>query len=59
MQLYVLGGLLLGLPAIAVVLVFWGSPMMIPALASLFVVMLPFLAGGYLMWKSKSKVKID
>jgi hypothetical protein len=55
MRVFMIAALILGLPAVAVVLAFWGSPMMIPALASLFVVLLPFAAGGYLLWKSKNR----
>jgi hypothetical protein len=44
MKIVLLGGLLIGLPAIVVVLLFWGSAVMLPALASLLVAALPFLA---------------
>lgn len=43
MRLMLLGAFLILLPAIVVVLYFWGSVMMLPALASLFVAALPFL----------------
>lgn len=44
MRLVLIGAFLILLPAIVVVLYFWGSLMMFPALASLFVAALPFLA---------------
>lgn len=43
MRLVLLGAFLILLPAIVVVLYFWGSLIMFPALASLFVAALPFL----------------
>ena len=44
MRLLLLGAFLILLPAIVVVLYFWGSLIMYPALASLFVAALPFFA---------------
>lgn len=44
MGLMLLGGLLIALPAVVVVVYFWGTLMMFPALASIFIAALPFLA---------------
>jgi hypothetical protein len=49
MAVALIGGFLVGLPAIAVVLFFWGSTLMFPALASLFVASLPVLAFAYVL----------
>lgn len=43
MRLILLGGLLIMMPAMIVVLYFWGSVGMFPAMASIFVASLPFV----------------
>jgi len=48
MRLLLLGGLFIILPALVVVLSFWGSYMMFPALVSLVVAALPFGAFVYI-----------
>lgn len=44
MRFILLGGFLIVMPALVVVLYFWGSFMMFPALGSLFIAALPFVA---------------
>jgi Sec-independent protein secretion pathway component TatC len=51
MRMMMIAGLLITLPAIVVVLWFFGRPAMFPALASLGVNFLPFLAAGWLFHK--------
>jgi hypothetical protein len=49
MKVMLLAGGLITLPAIVVVLVFFGRTMMIPALMSLAINLLPFIVAGYLL----------
>ncbi|CAN5739379.1 MAG: hypothetical protein H0U67_12285 [Gemmatimonadetes bacterium] len=51
MRMMMIAGVLITLPAIVVVLWFFGRPAMFPALASLGVNFLPFLAAGWLFHK--------
>jgi hypothetical protein len=51
MRMMLIAGLLITLPAIVVVFWFFGRPAMLPALASLGVNFLPFLAAGWLFNK--------
>jgi hypothetical protein len=51
MKMMLIAGLLITFPAIVVVVWFFGRPAMFPALASLGVNMLPFLAAGWLFHK--------
>ena len=51
MKIMLLAGGLITLPAIAVVLYFFGRQMMIPAVASLSINLLPFIIGGLLLRK--------
>lgn len=48
MRMMLIAGVLITLPAIVVIFWFFGRPAMIPALASLGVNLLPFIAAGYL-----------
>ncbi len=52
MKIMLLAGAMITLPAICVVLFFFGRPAMVPALASLFINLLPFVVGGLLLQKS-------
>jgi archaellum biogenesis protein FlaJ (TadC family) len=49
MKVMLLAGGLITLPAIVVILVFFGRTMMIPALMSLAINLLPFIVAGYLL----------
>jgi hypothetical protein len=49
MKIMLLAGGLITLPAIMVALVFFGRPMMVPALASLAINLLPFIVAGWLV----------
>ncbi len=49
MKIMLLAGALITLPAICVVVIFFGRSMMIPALASLAINLLPFIVAGLLM----------
>jgi archaellum biogenesis protein FlaJ (TadC family) len=49
MKVMLLAGGLITLPAIVVVLVFFGRTMMIPALMSLAINVVPFIVAGYLL----------
>lgn len=49
MGMMIIAGLLITLPAIVIAVVFAGSPIMIPALASLAINFLPFLAAIFLL----------
>jgi hypothetical protein len=51
MRMMLIAGVLITFPAIVVVLWFFGRPAMFPALASLGVNMLPFVAAGWLFHK--------
>jgi len=51
MRMMMIAGVLITFPAIVVILWFFGRPAMIPALASLAVNFLPFLAAGWLFKK--------
>ena len=51
MKMMLIAGLLITFPAIVVIVYFFGRPAMVPALASLGVNMLPFLAAGWLLNK--------
>jgi hypothetical protein len=52
MRLVLIGAFLILLPAIVVVFYYWGSVMMIPAVASLFVASLPFFGFALVVPKS-------
>ena len=54
MKIMLLAGGLITLPAICVVLFFFGRPAMVPALASLSINLLPFVIGGWLLRNSGS-----
>ena len=49
MKVMLLAGALITLPAISVVLVYFGRAMMIPALVSLTINLIPFVVAGYLL----------
>lgn len=49
MKIMLLAGLMITLPAIVVAFFFFGRLMMIPAIASLAINLLPFLVAGWLM----------
>lgn len=49
MKIMLLAGLMITLPAIVVAVYFFGQRMMIPALVSLAINMLPFVVAGLLM----------
>lgn len=49
MKLMLLAGLLITLPAITVGFFFFGRMMMIPAMVSLIINLIPFVVGGLLM----------
>ena len=49
MKIMLLAGIMITLPAIIVVLFFFGRTMMIPAIASLLINMLPFVVAGWLL----------
>lgn len=55
MKMLVAAALLITLPAVVVIISFFGNRMMFPALASLFVGSLPFIVGGLLLRKSNSE----
>lgn len=55
MKLIVIAAVLITLPAIVVIISFFGSTMMFPALASFAVNMLPFAAFLYLLRNRKGK----
>ncbi len=48
-KMLVLAGVVITLPAIVVILYFWGSIVMIPAVASLLVAALPFFGFAYVL----------
>jgi archaellum biogenesis protein FlaJ (TadC family) len=49
MKVMLLAGVLITLPAIVVILFYFGRTMMIPAVVSLAVNMIPFVVAGYLL----------
>jgi len=49
MKMMLVAGALITMPAIAVALIFFGRTMMIPALISLFINLIPFVVAGYLL----------
>lgn len=49
MKIMLLAGLMITLPAICVALFFFGRTMMIPAIASLTINLLPFVVAGLLL----------
>jgi hypothetical protein len=49
MKVMLLAGVLITLPAIVVALFFFGRTMMIPALMSLVINIIPFVVAGYLL----------
>lgn len=51
MKMMLIAGLLITLPAIVVAIYFFGAPLMIPALASLFINSLPFVVAAILLRK--------
>jgi hypothetical protein len=51
MRMMLIAGFLITFPAIVVIFWFFGRPAMIPAMASLGVNLLPFLAAGWLFKK--------
>lgn len=55
MQIVMLAAVLITLPAIVVVIAFFGSSMVFPALASLGINSLPFILAILLMRKNKGK----
>ena len=52
-----IAALLITLPAIVVAFSFFGSSMMLPALASLSVNSLPFIVGGLLLRKNRGEIE--
>jgi hypothetical protein len=52
MKIMLLAGALITFPAITVVVIFFGREMMIPALASLTINLLPFVVAGLLLRQS-------
>ena len=52
MKIMLLAGVMITLPAICIVLIFFGTSAMIPALASLAINFLPFVVGGILLRNS-------
>lgn len=55
MKMMLIAGGLITLPAILLVIYFFGTTMMIPALASLAINSLPFLVAGWLLGKRKDE----
>ena len=55
MKMMFIAGVLITLPAITIVIFFFGRPMMLPALASLLVNSLPFAVAGWLLHKQGGK----
>jgi len=55
MKMIFIAGILITLPAIIIVLAFFGRPAMLPALASFGVNMLPFLAVIFLVMRARAK----
>lgn len=53
MKLMLIAGVLITFPAIVVTLFFFGSTLMLPALASLSINMLPFLVAAWLLRKNR------
>ena len=53
MKMMLLAGLMITLPAIAVMVVFAGRSLMLPALASFLVNLIPFVVAGYLLSRRK------
>lgn len=51
MKMMIIAALLITLPAIVVVLFFFGTRMMLPALVSLSINSLPFIVAGWLLKK--------
>jgi hypothetical protein len=49
MKMMLVAGGLITMPAIAVAVIFFGSTLMIPALISLFINLIPFVVAGYLL----------
>jgi hypothetical protein len=52
MKMMLMAGGLITLPAIVVALIFFGRTMMIPALISLFINLIPFVVAGFLLRNS-------
>ena len=52
MKLMLIAGLIITLPAIAIIVFFFGKPMMIPAVASWLINSLPFVVAALLMRKN-------
>lgn len=59
MKMMLIAGLLITLPAIVIVIAFFGSTMMFPALASLAINSLPFLVAAWLMGRRNSDDEAD
>jgi len=53
MKIMLLAGALITLPAICVLFFFFGQTMMIPAFASLFINLIPFVVAGWLLGDEK------
>ena len=58
MKIMLLAGALITFPAIVVVVLFFGQPLMIPALASLAINILPFVVAGLLL-RNKGAAEIS
>jgi len=56
MKVMLLAGILITLPAIVVAFFFFGQTMMIPAIMSLLINLLPFVVAGYLLRGSSEDV---
>lgn len=54
MKIMLVAGMLITMPAIAVTFYFFGQRMMVPAIASLTINLLPFIVGGLLLRKSRA-----
>jgi uncharacterized membrane protein len=59
MKLILIAGFLLGLPAVIVILANWNNAMAVPALASLFIAALPFVAFAVLWRRARAGGGLD
>ena len=59
MKMMLVAALLITLPAMIVVLYFFGKTAMLPALASLAINSLPFLVGGWLLRKQDGGADLE
>ena len=55
MKMMIIAALMITLPAIVIAIVFWGRPLMAPALASFAINSLPFIIAGLLIRARRGK----